>query len=188
MDMQICWCIYKKWKWSKYIKSWFAGKCKLFFPFDFWYFYDASRMLLKQSSINVNTLNRLYGFLLSSMCLLDYVLGLERWRIKWQDQQGTQRQPANGFWKAAHWTRQGQRQTVGCPLWARGGRQLYPRVSQFLGGQVGHEALESFTASGESSCQLLAFPIHGVLHLTSGGAYLSLWRVEGVPEGYQKRA
>ena len=105
MDMQICWCIYKKWKWSKYIKSWFAGKCKLFFPFDFWYFYDASRMLLKQSSINVNTLNRLYGFLLSSMCLLDYVLGLERWRIKWQDQQGTQRQPANCFWKAAHWTR-----------------------------------------------------------------------------------
>ena len=47
--------------------------------------------------------------------------------------------------RAAHWTRQGQRQPVGCPLWAGCGGQLYPRVSQFLGGQVGHKALESFS-------------------------------------------
>ena len=73
----------KKLKWSKNIKVNLMGSTNLFFPFDFWYCYYVSRMLLKGNTINVNTLNILYCFLLSSVCLPDNVLSLERWRIKW---------------------------------------------------------------------------------------------------------
>lgn len=51
---------------------------------------------------------------------------------------------------------------------------------------MGHLSLESFTASGESSRQLLAFPIHGVLSSHLWGSILESLKGGGGTGGLSK--